>query len=135
MTLATGLFMSLMDPFLNIPLRYNAFICGAILGFGYSLGELPNSFLKRRLGIREGTSTSGFLRVLFYFFNQTDSIIGALIFLTILYPPSVSLVIILFLIGTLLHVFVDVSLYNFGYKKNLLKSLSGKQNQGKDLQD
>jgi hypothetical protein len=31
-----------------------AVVVGAVLGFGYTLGELPNSFVKRRLNIESG---------------------------------------------------------------------------------
>src|SRR5438105_12374363 len=36
-----------------------AFALGAVMGFGYALGELPNSMLKRRLGIAAGGGPGG----------------------------------------------------------------------------
>jgi hypothetical protein len=53
--------------------------------------------------------------------DQTDSVIGSLIFLPIIYSPSLILIIILFLLGTALHVLVDLFLYLYGYKKSILK--------------
>ena len=41
---------------------------GGLVGFGYAIFELPNSFLKRRLGIEPGKSISGVLKAFFVFF-------------------------------------------------------------------
>jgi len=118
--LFTGLFMSLTSLFLNVSLKNNVFISGAILGLGYSLGELPNSFLKRRMGIKESTQISGSLAKLFYILDHTDSIIGTLILLPLIYSPSIKLIITLLFVGTLLHALIDKSLYKFSYK-NILR--------------
>ena len=44
-------------------LVYNLLI-GFLLGLFYALFELPNSFLKRRLGIKEGKTIKGFKKIL-----------------------------------------------------------------------
>ena len=116
-TVCSGLSMLLISPFITIPLKHNPFLCGSLLGFGYSLLELPNSFLKRRMGIREGTFARGFSKPLWSILDQTDSVIGALLFLPAVYAPSWGLIVVLFLGGTLLHIVIDGCLYRFGYKK------------------
>ena len=56
----------------------SAVITGILLGLGFMLTELPNSFIKRKLGI-----APGFLpnknRAFFFFMDQADSILGAAI--------------------------------------------------------
>ncbi len=118
--LLTGFFTWVINAFFRIPLKLNSFASGIFLGLGYSLGELPNSFLKRRLGIKESCSAPGFIGAVLHIIDQTDSVIGSLFFLPIVYSPSLILIITLFLAGTILHLLVDISLYLFGYKKSLL---------------
>lgn len=103
--------------FSKIHLNYNPLVSGALLGLGYSLGELPNSFIKRRMGMKEGTQGRGKLGILFYFFDQVDSIVGSLIFLLVIYSPTWKLLVSLFLVGTTLHVAIDTFLYFKGYKQ------------------
>jgi CDP-diacylglycerol--serine O-phosphatidyltransferase len=50
-------------------------LAGLVAGLGYMLGELPNSFLKRRLGIAPG-ATPARGRPLFVLMDQLDSGIG-----------------------------------------------------------
>lgn len=45
---------------------------GLALGGGATLGELPNSFVKRRLDVAPGASTRGAWGALFYFWDQLD---------------------------------------------------------------
>ena len=118
--LFTGFSMGIINAFLEIPLKLNPFLAGMVLGLGYSLGELPNSFLKRRLGIKESSLPHGSFGLLLHILDQTDSVIGSLIFLPIIYSPSLILIIVLFFVGTALHILVDASLYLFGYKKSIL---------------
>lgn len=72
------------------------------MGLGAMLGELPNSFTKRRLGIAPGKTTSGPLAVVFYVWDQVDLLFGAwpLIAIWVLLEPGViaaSLVLVLVL--------------------------------------
>ena len=69
------------------PLRRGAppaWIVGAICGAAYVLAELPNSFIKRRLGIASGTSAPR-ARVAQYVVDQLDSVIGCAIAIRWLY--------------------------------------------------
>jgi len=118
MAFLTGIIFWSINFLLQVPLKIHPLLSGILLGLGYSLGELPNSFIKRTFGLREGDLIKGPLRFLQHIFDQTDSIIGALLVLFLIYTPSVSLILVLFLTGTLLHVTIDLALYNFGYKKD-----------------
>ena len=53
-------------------------LLGFVLGLGYALGELPNSFLKRRVAIEPGKTGAGPLGGLFFLLDQADSVIAAL---------------------------------------------------------
>jgi hypothetical protein len=50
----------------------NVIVFGASMGGGAMLGELPNSFAKRQLGIDPGKAGRGPLGVLFYVWDQVD---------------------------------------------------------------
>ena len=49
---------------------------GAALGAAAELSELPNSFVKRRLGIEPGGTARGLLAVVFYLWDQLDVLLG-----------------------------------------------------------
>lgn len=76
---------------------------GTSLGLGAILGELPNSFVKRRLGIPRGETAHGALGVVFYVWDQVDTLIGAWPLLCIWLTPSVPLVIMSFVLTLGLH--------------------------------
>jgi CDP-2,3-bis-(O-geranylgeranyl)-sn-glycerol synthase len=76
---------------------------GASLGLGAILGELPNSLVKRQLRIPRGETTHGFLGVVFYVWDQVDTLIGAWPLLGLWFTPSVPLVIMSFALTLGLH--------------------------------
>lgn len=49
---------------------------GAGLGAAAELAELPNSFVKRRLGVAPGETARGPLAVVFYLWDQLDLLVG-----------------------------------------------------------
>jgi len=57
--------------------NYSPLVYGALFGLAYVIGELPNSFAKRQLGITEGKSASFAQRLI----DQLDSVIVVLIVL------------------------------------------------------
>jgi len=50
---------------------------GFAVGAAAMIAELPNSFLKRRLGIAPGTQTGGFRGFAFHVLDQVDVVFGA----------------------------------------------------------
>ncbi len=77
---------------------------GFLIGWGYMLGELPNSFLKRQLSIGEGQKAANrWQRIFFNVLDESDSIIGALIFGSILLPIDALFVAVILPSGTALH--------------------------------
>lgn len=61
---------------------------GALAGMAAELGELPNSFVKRRLGIGPGETARGPLCVLFYLWDQLDLLLGYWLVLAAVLPPT-----------------------------------------------
>lgn len=121
-SLLAGISMHMLSFWIDIPLKFSYFTCGLLLGLGYSIGEFPNSFLKRRLNIKKSEDTKGLVRLFFFMLDHVDSILGAIVFLHFFYSPSFQLIIYLFAVGTLLHFTVDYCLTKFGYKKTLVQN-------------
>ena len=61
-----------------------AWIVGALCGAAYVVAELPNSFVKRRLGIAPGTSAPQ-ARAAQYVVDQLDSVVGCAVAIRTLY--------------------------------------------------
>jgi len=80
---------------------------GAWLGFAYVLFELPNSFIKRRLGMESGKN-GGIIQT---FFDQADSVIGYTLFLAVFYPLSWYEIAGLIVIGTVTHYIFNILLF------------------------
>ncbi|HYX38505.1 MAG TPA: CDP-archaeol synthase [Oligoflexus sp.] len=84
------------------PLHWLA--AGLLIGCGYMLGELPNSFMKRQLGIPEGQrARSPWKRRFFDVLDESDSIAGALLAGMILLPIDGIFALIIMPLGVLLH--------------------------------
>ncbi len=70
----------------------NVALFGAAMGGGAMLGELPNSFVKRRLGIARGATARGPLAVAFYVWDQIDLLTTAWPLLAFSLRPTPGLV-------------------------------------------
>lgn len=96
---------------------YSEIIWALILGLGYCLPELPNSFVKRRLGINEGSNPE-YNRWLFIIVDQSDSIIGCALIFKILNFINWPLFFSVILFGTALHLLLNFSLYKLKIRRN-----------------
>lgn len=76
----------------------NLYLLGFLLGFGALFGDSVKSFFKRQLGIRPGSS--------FFPWDQLDFIIGALAFLSIVYPVTWQQALTLVIAMPLLHIVI-----------------------------
>lgn len=92
-------------------------LIGFLLGAGYAIAELPNSFIKRRLSIQAGERAPNKFRTFFLILDQTDSVIGAILAMALIYPASFTLCVSILIIGSLLHLLLDFYLHRYGYKK------------------
>ena len=98
---------------------HSALWLGLSLGFGYVFAELPNSYLKRRLGIRPG-EISEQRPWLFSLIDQADSVVGCAVVYAIWGLGDLGLWTGLVILGTLVHLMINVGLYNLGLRKHPL---------------
>lgn len=91
---------------------------GMGLGLAYMLSELPNSFVKRRVGILSGES-SGKFRILQLIIDKADSLTGACIFYYLLMKTEVWQAFALFLFSLLLHISISYLLVLSKLKKSI----------------
>jgi len=90
-------------------------------GFGFSLGELSNLFLKRQLDIGPGKAPASLVqRWIFRIIDRIDSIVGALIVASIMIPISALSWFWILLIGPGLHAIFSVILHRVGVKERAL---------------
>ena len=92
---------------------------GAILGFAYMICELPNSFLKRRFGIKSGSKGKGLIGFIFFIIDYIDSIIGIAIVIKILCKINIEKFMWYILLGGLTHLAVNIILYTLRIKKEI----------------
>ena len=91
-------------------------LAGFLLGLGFVLGELPNSFLKRRRNIPPGAPGGFHFTVL----DQVDSVLGCLALLGPVWmaPPRVWLLALV--LGSLMHMAFNLLFVRLGLKERVL---------------
>lgn len=90
---------------------------GAAMGLGAMTGELPNSFVKRQVGIASGGTTRGPLSVLFYLWDQVDLLTLTWPTLCVWMRPSIGLVIASFAVAVTVHPLVSLIGFALGARK------------------
>jgi CDP-diacylglycerol--serine O-phosphatidyltransferase len=98
---------------------WNPFILGAALGLAYAVSELPNSFVKRRLGIAPGKRPTR-NRAWFALADQADSAIGCALVYAWALRLSVATLLLLVALGPAIHLGVNYSLYLMRLRKEPL---------------
>jgi hypothetical protein len=114
----TGLFALLSSYYFGsfeISIAYDAFV-GFGLGLAYILAELPNSYIKRRLGIATGAQSKKYKYVQ-YFTDKADSLIGVLTFYFLATNFSFKTILVLFCVGLVIHVSISQLLVVIKIKK------------------
>ena len=100
---------------------YEYALLGLWAGLGFMLGELPNSFIKRQLGIAPGTlPAQKHLRALFLVVDRTDSIAGMLIAVSLAVPVPWETWLYIALLGPVIHLLFSIGLYRGGVKTTML---------------
>ena len=93
----------------DLPYAVNTFLIGGtFMGLGALLGDAIESFFKRRVGVKPGLS--------WFPFDQTDYIIGGLLFSYPILTPSMELVFQVFVLYFGLHIVVSYIGYLLGFK-------------------
>ncbi len=97
----------------------NNLLIGVLLGLAYGIFELPNSFLKRRLGIVPGKTISGAWKAFFVFFDQADSVFGCVLVVCLYAPMTIGFYILYVVIGAVTHIIINILLYCAKLRKNM----------------
>jgi CDP-2,3-bis-(O-geranylgeranyl)-sn-glycerol synthase len=88
----------------------SVWLLGALLGAGALLGDAIESFFKRQKGVASGQA--------WFPFDQTDYIMGGLLFVSPIADLSLGLILSVFVIYFGLHLVVAYVGYRFGLKEN-----------------
>lgn len=103
----------------NDNILLNNVVFGLLIGLFYALFELPNSFIKRRLGIEPGKPPKGLFKIFFIFLDQADSIFGVCLVVAMFYKMSVGFYFLYVLIGAVTHIVINMLLYFCKLRKNM----------------
>lgn len=111
-----ALFVLLLVKTLMLPIK-NPVLLGAILGFTYLVFELPNSYMKRRLGIAPGEKHHKY-RLIFSLIDKSDSSFGlSFVYCSLGYVDWKSAV-LLYFICSFSHIFFSLVLVKFKIKSS-----------------
>lgn len=88
---------------------------GFLLGLGFALGELPNSFIKRRRDIQPGQRGSP----VYVLLDQIDSLVGCLLCLCVIWVPPWQTWVVVLGLGILLHIAFNGVFVLLGLKKSV----------------
>jgi len=83
-------------------------VFGLLLGAGTVVGELPNSFLKRQLGIAPGTQRRSVGGVLLSLYDQADFVPGIWLLLLPIWVMSMAQVAVAFAVVSAVHLVLNV---------------------------
>ncbi|MEO8087253.1 MAG: hypothetical protein ABI763_10560 [Bacteroidota bacterium] len=118
-----GMILVLLNAVLRFDIQYPALL-GFILGLAYMVFELPNSFLKRKLGLPAGQGgikpgeQHNRMKFLFSVMDKTDSSFGVALTYFLLGYIGLRFAICLFLINAFTHALLSQLLVVLGIKKN-----------------
>jgi hypothetical protein len=96
-----------------------ASLFGLCFGAGAMLGELPNSFVKRRLRWASGTSPRGLPGALSYFVDQVDLVGGCWLVTALVAPPTAPRILVSLVFVFVFHQPSTVLVYLAGIRTSL----------------
>ena len=118
MSISTSLFGGILYLTINSTLSLAILLNYFLVGLGYSIGELINSFIKRQLNITPGSrAKEKKLRFLFDLLDNFDSLIMIAFLYYLFFDFSKQTIIIAFLIGGLIHYAIDIFMTTKKLKK------------------
>lgn len=116
--LSNTILMSLLNLIIGRFDFHFALILGAVLGFGYILFELPNSFVKRRLGIPAGKKAET-NKWFFIVMDRFDSAFGVVLFYKLMVGITWLEFFLYLILGMMIHFSFSAVLYFLKVKKSL----------------
>ena len=99
--------------------RVHPVLWGVALGGGYIVGELPNSFVKRRLAVPPGARAAGALGALFWLADQVDSLLGVLACMCLVWVPPAAVAAGLAALTLLAHPAMALVMVGLGLKRRV----------------
>ena len=96
------------------------FAFGALVGLGTVVGELPNSFIKRQLGIAPGAQRRSGAGIAISIFDQADIVVGIWVCLLPIWAMTVGQAALAFVVFAALHLVVSVVGVALGARKTVL---------------
>ncbi len=91
---------------------------GLLVGLGFMIGELPNSFVKRQLGIHPGEHPSWPpAQALCFVIDRFDSILGGMLILALMVPVPMATWCCVLLLGPCIHWAFNYLLFRLGVKQ------------------
>jgi CDP-diacylglycerol--serine O-phosphatidyltransferase len=115
-SIVNAFFVYIITFLFSIQLPKAAFI-GFVLGFAYMLFELPNSYMKRRLGIQAGEQAKQH-KTLFMLIDKMDSAFGVTLVYFAMNFISFQHAVLLFVINSSTHILVSQLLVQLRLKKS-----------------
>ena len=88
--------------------RIRPLVWGLVLGGGYIVGELPNSFVKRQLDVAPGERPAGPLAPVFWLCDELDSLAGVLVCMSAVWAPPAHVALVLAGVTLVAHPFIDL---------------------------
>lgn len=90
---------------------------GALAGFGFMAGELPNSFVKRQLDIAPGSGSPRTASATLQFvIDRLDSGIGMLVVVSLIVPTPWTTWGVVLLVGPIIHWSFSIVMFRLGVK-------------------
>jgi hypothetical protein len=97
----------------------NSFAFGITMGTAAMVGELPNSFVKRQLGIAPGGTARGTLAAVFWLWDQVDLLTTVWPALWLWVRPRPLLVVMSFVLALALHPTISLVGYLIGARRSI----------------
>lgn len=92
-------------------------LVGVLVGVGIVIGELPNSLLKRQLGIAPGTQRRGPAGWLFLALDQFDLVLGVWVALLVVWVMPLPTLLAAIALVTVIHLAINVVGYAVGARQ------------------
>ena len=92
---------------------------GLLLGTGYILGELPNSLIKRQLGIAPGAAATSARRPIFWVADQLDWMIGVFLLLSIVWRADLWFIAVIAVLTLCVHPVMAALMVALGLKDRI----------------
>mgnify|MGYP000908121375 CR=1 FL=1 len=109
-------FNSVLFDFITLS-KSSIFFIGFGLGMAYMLFELPNSYIKRKLGVVSGENSKKY-SIVQKLIDKLDSLVGIFIFYYVAMPVTFKMIAVLFTAALIIHISVSYLLVVIKVKKS-----------------